>query len=77
MSSNTQELVQPGLGRGLADVARSRFLLSCWSARNSGPLQGFGLGLLWSYVKPGVQFIVFYIALGVFLGLEKSGIRTG
>ncbi len=30
------------------------------------------LGLLWSYIKPAVQFIVFYIALGVFLGLEKS-----
>jgi ABC-2 type transport system permease protein len=30
------------------------------------------LGLLWSYVKPGVQFIVFYVALGVFLGLERS-----
>jgi ABC-2 type transport system permease protein len=30
------------------------------------------LGLLWSYVKPGVQFVVFYIALGVFLGLEQS-----
>jgi ABC-2 type transport system permease protein len=34
--------------------------------------RGSVLGLLWSYVKPGVQFIVFYVALGVFLGLERS-----
>lgn len=73
MSSNTQELVQPGLGRGLADVARSRFLLKLLVRKElKVRYRGSVLGLLWSYVKPGVQFIVFYIALGVFLGLEKS-----
>jgi len=34
--------------------------------------RGSVLGILWSYVKPGMQFVVFYIALGVFLGLEQS-----
>lgn len=34
--------------------------------------RGSVLGLIWSYVKPGVQFLVFYVALGIFLGLEKS-----
>src|SRR5690625_7909857 len=28
--------------------------------------------MLWSYVKPAVQFVVFYIALGVFLQLSKG-----
>ena len=30
------------------------------------------LGILWSYIKPGVQFLVFYIAMGMFLGLERG-----
>jgi len=30
------------------------------------------LGILWSYIKPGVQFLVFYIAMGLFLGLERG-----
>nr|WP_245354777.1 ABC transporter permease [Brachybacterium sacelli] len=34
--------------------------------------RGSVLGMLWSYVKPAVQFIVFYIALGVFLELNKG-----
>jgi ABC-2 type transport system permease protein len=39
--------------------------------------RGSVLGLLWSYVKPGIQFVVFYIALGVFLGLEQSPRNPG
>ena len=39
--------------------------------------RGSVLGLLWSYVKPAVQFLVFYVALGVFLDLEAAhGTRT-
>lgn len=73
MSVDTQELVQPGLGRGLADVGRSRFLLKLLVRKELKiRYRGSVLGLMWSYVKPGVQFIVFYIALGVFLGLERS-----
>ncbi|WP_346959698.1 ABC transporter permease [uncultured Arthrobacter sp.] len=73
MTASTQELVEPGLGRGLADVARSRFLLKLLVRKELKiRYRGSVLGLLWSYVKPGVQFIVFYIALGVFLGLERS-----
>lgn len=73
MSASTQELVEPGLGRGLADVARSRFLLKLLVRKElKVRYRGSVLGLLWSYVKPGVQFIVFYVALGVFLGLERS-----
>ncbi|NUU31073.1 ABC transporter permease [Arthrobacter sp. C9C5] len=73
MSANVQELVEPGLGRGLADVGRSRFLLKLLVRKELKiRYRGSVLGLLWSYVKPGVQFIVFYIALGVFLGLERS-----
>ncbi len=66
-------LVRPGVGGGLADVFRQRFLLKLLVRKELQiRYRGSVLGLLWSYVKPGVQFVVFYIALGVFLGLERS-----
>lgn len=67
------ELRVPGRGAGLRDVARHRFLLKLLVDKEiKVRYRGSVLGLLWSYVKPGVQFIVFYIALGIFLGLEQS-----
>lgn len=67
------ELTRPGLGRGFSDLRQSGFLLKLLVRKElKVRYRGSVLGLLWSYVKPGVQFIVFYIALGVFLGLEKS-----
>lgn len=73
MSIATDSLVKPGIGGGLADVVRSRFLLKLLVRKElKVRYRGSVLGLLWSYVKPGVQFVVFYVALGVFLGLEKS-----
>jgi ABC-2 type transport system permease protein len=67
------ELRIPGRGAGLRDVARHRFLLKLLVDKEiKVRYRGSVLGLVWSYVKPGVQFIVFYIALGVFLGLEQS-----
>lgn len=72
-SGSTSGLVHPGVGGGLADVFRQRFLLKLLVRKELKiRYRGSVLGLLWSYVKPAVQFIVFYIALGVFLGLEKS-----
>lgn len=67
------ELTRPGLGGGLRDVRQSRFLLKLLVRKElKVRYRGSILGMLWSYVKPGVQFVVFYIALGVFLGLERS-----
>lgn len=71
--STAQELVRPGVGGGLADTVRSRFLLKLLVRKElKVRYRGSVLGLLWSYVKPGVQFLVFYLALGVFLGLNKG-----
>lgn len=69
----SSELTRPGLGGGLRDIRQSSFLLKLLVRKELKiRYRGSVLGLLWSYVKPGVQFIVFYVALGVFLGLEKS-----
>jgi ABC-2 type transport system permease protein len=71
-------LVAPGTGNGLVDVFRSRFLLKLLVRKELRiRYRGSVLGLLWTYVKPGVQFIAFYIALGVFLGLEQSPTNRG
>jgi len=66
-------LVIPGRSHGLLDVPRWRFLLSLLVKKELRVrYRGSALGLLWSYVKPGVQLIVFYIAMGKFLGLERG-----
>ncbi|WDF32401.1 ABC transporter permease [Arthrobacter agilis] len=71
-------LVVPGRGGGLRDVVGSRFLLKLLVDKEiKVRYRGSVLGLLWSYVKPGVQFVVFYIALGIFLGLEQSERNPG
>ncbi|MEH0111025.1 ABC transporter permease [Tersicoccus sp. MR15.9] len=66
-------LVRPGQGRGLADVFRHAYLLRLLVNKEiQVRYRGSVLGLVWSYIKPGVQFLVFYLALGVFLGLNKG-----
>ncbi|MCC3290479.1 MULTISPECIES: ABC transporter permease [unclassified Arthrobacter] len=67
------ELTVPGRSGSLGDILKHRFLLKLLVSKElKVRYRGSVLGLLWSYVKPGVQFVVFYIALGVFLNLEQS-----
>ncbi|WP_022878043.1 ABC transporter permease [Microbacterium sp. B19] len=64
-------LVQPGGSVGLVDVFRRRYLLSLIVRKEIQiRYRGSILGWLWSYVKPLVQFFVFFIAIGVFLGMN-------
>lgn len=67
------ELSPPGRGRGLVDVLDHRYLLSLIVRKEvQVRYRGSVLGILWSYIKPAVQFVVFYVAMGVFLGLNKG-----
>ncbi|KAA9135370.1 ABC transporter permease [Microbacterium caowuchunii] len=64
-------LEQPGRAGGLLDVFRRRYLLSLIVRKEVQiRYRGSVLGWLWSYVKPLVQFVVFFVAIGVFLGLN-------
>lgn len=75
MGSTASELplVEPGGGTGLFAVFRRRYLLRLLVRKELRVrYRGSMLGMLWSYVKPATQFIVFYIALGVFLELNRS-----
>jgi ABC-2 type transport system permease protein len=73
MSAATSDdvLIAPGGGIGLADVFRRRYLLSLIVRKEVQiRYRGSVLGWMWSYVKPLVQFAVFYLAIGVFLGMN-------
>lgn len=74
MSTSVEErFVAPGSTTGLIDVFRRRYLLSLIVKKEVGiRYRGSVLGWLWSYVKPLIQFLVFFFALGVFLDLNKS-----
>lgn len=72
-SPTDQKLVQPGANSGLIDVFRRKYLLSLIVRKEVGiRYRGSVLGWLWSYVKPLIQFLVFFFALGVFLGLNDN-----
>jgi ABC-2 type transport system permease protein len=68
-----EALRSPGRSAGLLDVYRWRFLLKLLVRKELRVrYRGSVLGLLWSYVKPGVQLLVFYVAMGKFLGLDRQ-----
>jgi ABC-2 type transport system permease protein len=64
---------EPGHGAGLLDVVRRRFLLKLLVRKELRVrYRGSVLGLAWSYVKPAVQYVVYFLALGVFLRLRDT-----
>ncbi|WP_420097613.1 ABC transporter permease [Brevibacterium sediminis] len=66
-----QRLATPGANRGLLEVFRQRHLLSLIVRKEVQiRYRGSIFGWLWSYVKPLVQFFVFFVAIGVFLGMN-------
>lgn len=66
-------LKAPGKGRGILDAVKNRYLLRLLVDKEiQVRYRGSVLGILWSYIKPGIQFGVFYIAMGMFLELEKG-----
>lgn len=72
-TADSSRLSAPGATSGLVEVFRRRYLLSLIIRKEVGiRYRGSVLGWLWSYVKPLVQFVVFFVALGVFLNLNAS-----
>lgn len=64
---------RPGTGRGLLDALSNPFLLKLLVNKDLRVrYRGSALGMLWSYVKPAVQFVVFYFAVGVFLQMNRA-----
>lgn len=70
---DVREFTRPGRGAGLIDVFRRRYLLQLLVRKEVRVrYRGSALGWLWSYVKPVTQFLVFFLALGVFLRLNGT-----
>ncbi|MHC6592480.1 ABC transporter permease [Arthrobacter sp. C152] len=73
MARPTDQLIKPGVGRGLLDIYGDRFLLKLLVRKEIKiRYRGSVLGLMWSYVKPLMQFLIYFIALGIFLNLEHG-----
>jgi len=75
MTANAADvpLVSPGQSAGLLDVFRRRYLLKLLVRKELRVrYRGSFLGLLWSYMKPAFQLLVFFIAMGKFLGLDHT-----
>jgi ABC-2 type transport system permease protein len=65
-------LQNPGRGGGLVDVFRRRYLLRLLVRKELRVrYQGSPVGLLWSYVKPAVRFLMYFWVIGLLLGSHK------
>lgn len=63
----------PGVGRGVLDVFGHRYLLRLLVRKGIlTRYHGSALGWAWSYVKPAAQFLIYYLVMGVFLGLHRG-----
>jgi len=72
-SLNLSEFDVPGRGHGLLDVFRWRFLLKLLVRKETATrYRNSALGWIWSYVRPAAQFLIFYIVLGKFIGMERG-----
>lgn len=66
-------LSSPSSTTGLLEVFRRRYLLRLLVRREiSARYQGSFLGLLWSYINPLSQFVIYYFVMGVIFGLHKG-----
>ncbi len=63
----------PGRGRGILDVVRYRYLLRLLIGKSTSlRYRNSVLGWFWSYVRPTVQFLVYYLVIGQVLQMHKS-----
>ncbi len=65
--------VDPAPRNGLLEVFRRRYLLRLLVRREiSARYSGSFLGLMWSYINPLSQFLIYYFVIGVLIGLHKD-----
>lgn len=71
---SSQSVYRPGRSKGILDIPRYRYLLRLLVDKELQiRYRGSWLGMVWTYVKPAVQFVVYYVAMGIFLGLNRAG----
>ncbi len=63
----------PGESYGVVEVVRHRYLTNLLVHKELRVrYRASFLGMLWSYMKPATQFLVFYFAVGVFMGMNRN-----
>jgi ABC-2 type transport system permease protein len=63
----------PGKSQGLVDVVKRRYLLRLLIRKGIATrYYGSVLGWVWSYIRPGAQFLMYYIVVGVILGVNRG-----
>ncbi|MDZ8161546.1 ABC transporter permease [Microbacterium aquimaris] len=63
----------PGKGRGILDVARWTYLLRLLVRKGTATrYRNSVLGWVWSYVKPGAQFLIYYFVMGIVLQFHRD-----
>lgn len=66
-------LVSPAANGGILEVFRRRYLLKLLVRREiSARYQGSVLGLLWSYLNPLSQFLIYYVVFGIIMGRNRT-----
>jgi ABC-2 type transport system permease protein len=69
----TGELKSPAPAGGLIGVVQQPYLLKLLVRREIAKMYANSLlGLLWSYIQPGIRFSVYYLVFGVLLSVHKS-----
>jgi len=73
VSRHGLQLQDPAGGGGFIDVMRHRYLLKLLVRKEVRVrYQGTVLGMAWSYVRPAMRFFVYFVVIGVVLGLNRS-----
>lgn len=73
MSRNHDDYDVPGKSGGLLAVVRNSYLTSLLVHKELRVrYRGSILGMIWSYAKPATQFAVFYVAIGLFMDMNRN-----
>lgn len=71
---NNLPLIQPGKSQGLIDAFKNHYLLSLLVKKEMrARYRGSFLGMIWTYFKPAVQFVIYYVFFGLVMGASKRG----
>ena len=64
---------EPGASRWLLDVFSYRHLLVLLLKKGiTTRYYGSALGWLWSYIRPAAQFLMYYVMIGIVLGVDRG-----
>ncbi|WP_336660593.1 ABC transporter permease [Leucobacter sp. USHLN153] len=67
------EYATPGRSRGLLSAFQYRYVLSLLMKKGVATrYYGSALGWAWSYIRPIAQFLMYYVVIGILLGVNRG-----